>query len=87
MEELPDVQEIQETLAVIEVRDPDATTVQRFDSDHNVLVDMQDRIGRMLTRVLPAKYKKDDLRALLDRIENAIVDNRSKRKAAAYRSQ
>jgi hypothetical protein len=39
----------------------------------------------MLARELPAEYDKDDLRALLERIENAITRNRTQR-AEATRS-
>ena len=87
VKDLPDVKEIAETLAVIEERDPYTTTVQRFDVDHGVLLEEQTEITEMLARVLPAKYRKDELRILLERIQNAIIDNRSKRRAAASRAQ
>jgi len=84
MDILPDVEEVAVIVAAIEARGSD-TSVQQFDRDHQVLLDEQAEIAELVSRELPAEYNKNDVRALLDRIENAIDDNRAKRKAAASR--
>ena len=78
MDDLPDVQEVE----VIEARG-EGTSIQQYDRDHQVLLDEQAEIAELVARELPAEYNKDEVRALLDRIENAIDDNRAKRSAAA----
>lgn len=85
MAELPDVAEIEEIVAATEAREARSTDVERFDSDHQVLLNVQSEITDLLARELPDSYDKSDLRALLERIENAILANRSKRAAAAHR--
>jgi hypothetical protein len=80
MDDLPDVQEVAIIVAAIEARGAD-TGAQQLDRDHQVLLDEQAEIAELVSRELPAEYKKDEVRALLDRIENAIDDNRAKRKA------
>ena len=85
MDELPDVGEIQEMVAAVEAKRADVTSAQQFDIDHQVLLNVRGEIAEMLARELPAEYDKDDLRALLERIENAITRNRTQR-AEATRS-
>jgi protein-tyrosine phosphatase len=85
MDELPDVGEIQEMVAAVEAKRADVTSAQQFDIDHQVLLNVRGEITEMLARELPAEYDKDDLRALLERIENAITRNRTQR-AEATRS-
>jgi len=84
MAELPDVAEIEEIVAATEARESRSTDVERFDSDHQILLNIQSEITDLLARELPDRYDKGDLRALLERIENAISANRSKRAAAAH---
>jgi len=81
MDELPDLGEIEETLSAIDRKEIGATNARQLDVDHRVLLNVQSEVNGLLTRELPATYDKDDLRAILDRIVNAIEDNRSKRKA------
>ncbi len=85
MNDLPDLDTITTMLTVVEGRDPTGTTATRFDEDHGVLLDTQAEIVALLSRELPAGYDKDDLRNLLDRIENDIDRNRSVREAAMSR--
>jgi hypothetical protein len=90
MADQPDVAEIAQTLAIIEDRDPAHTDVSRFDSDYRVLVDMRDRVAGLVVqqRTDGAESDGSDVSPLLDRIENAIDDNRAKRElAASGRSQ
>ncbi len=85
MAEQPDVAEIAQTLAVIEDRDPAHTDVSRFDSDHSVLLDMRDRVAGLVVQQRTDGSESDgsDVSPLLDRIENAIDNNRAKRELAA----
>ena len=87
MEEQPDVAEIAQTLAIIEDRDPARTDVSRFDSDHAVLLNMRDRVAGLVVQQRTDGTESDgsDVSPLLDRIENAIDGNRSKRETAAAR--
>jgi hypothetical protein len=85
MSDLPDLDTITTMLTAVEARDPDSTSTVRFDEDHNVLRSTQAEIVEMLARELPASYDKDDLRALLDRIDNDIDRNRALREAARSR--
>jgi len=89
MAEMPDVGEIEEILAVIETRDPLTTTVKQFDRDHGVLLDSQAEVTEAVMRELPEKYPygRDQLQALLGRIQDTIVANRSAREAAFARGQ
>ena len=80
MDDLPDVGEVVIIVDAIEARG-EGTDAQQLDRDHQVLLDEQAEIAELVSRELPAEYNKDDVRALLDRIENAIDDNRAKRKA------
>lgn len=82
MDDLPDVQEVALIVAAIEARGGGAS-IGQYDRDHQVLLDEQAEIAELVARELPAEYNKDEVRALLDRIENAIDDNRAKRSAAA----
>ncbi|MGS0683677.1 hypothetical protein ACVBEQ_00745 [Nakamurella sp. GG22] len=85
MADQPDVAEIAQTLAIIEDRDPARTDVSRFDSDHSVLLDMRDRVAGLVVqqRTDGAESDGSDVSPLLDRIENAIDNNRAKRELAA----
>jgi hypothetical protein len=89
MAELPDVGEVGEILAVIETRNPRTTAVEQFDRDHGVLLDVQAEVAEAVMRELPAKYpySRDQLQALLGRIQDTIVANRSAREAAFARGQ
>ncbi len=82
MDDLPDVQEVAIIVAAIEARG-DGTSVQQFDRDHQVLLDEQAEIAQLVSQELPAEYNKNDMRALLNRIGNAIDANRAKRQAAS----
>ncbi len=82
MDDLPDVQEVALIVAAIEARG-EGTSIGQYDRDHQVLLDEQAEIAELVARELPAEYNKDEVRALLDRIEKAIDDNRAKRNAAA----
>ena len=83
MDDLPDVQEVAIIVAAIEARGA-GTGAQQLDRDHQVLLDEQAEIAELVSRELPSEYNKDEVRALLDRIENAIDDNRAKRKALSH---
>jgi phage gp29-like protein len=89
MAELPDVGEIEEILAVIETRNPLTTTVEQFDRDHGVLLDSQAEVAEAVMRELPDEYPytRDQVQALLGRIQDAIAANRSARDAAFARGQ
>ena len=79
MDQLPDVAEIVEIVAAAEEREARSTDPERFDADHQVLLNVQAELTEMLARELPETYDKEDLRALLERIENAIAANRARR--------
>jgi hypothetical protein len=85
MTELPDLDTITTMLDAVEARNPTTTTTSRFDEDHNVLRSTQAEIVEMLSRQLPDAYDKDELRALLDRIDNDIDRNRALRGDARSR--
>lgn len=85
MDELPDLETISTLLTVVEGRDPVTTGVARFDEDHNVLRSTQAEVLATLTRNLPENYDKDDLRRVLERIEDAIEVNRAVRQEASAR--
>ncbi|MDQ2738942.1 MAG: hypothetical protein M3Y35_10090 [Actinomycetota bacterium] len=85
MDELPDLETISTLLTVVEGRDPVTTGVARFDEDHNVLRSTQAEVLAALTRNLPENYDKDDLRRVLERIEDAIEVNRAVRQQASAR--
>ncbi len=89
MEDQPDVAEITQTLEFIEGRDPSTTSVARYDSDHAVLISLRDRIAPLV--IQPRNPGSDEGRPaavdLLDRIENAIDDNRARRETATHRAQ
>ena len=89
MAELPDVEVLEQTLAVIETRGAATTSVEQFDRDHGVLLDSQAEVAEAVMRELPAKYgsTRDELQALLGRIQDAIVENRAKRDVAYSRGQ
>ena len=53
--------------------------------DHNVLRSTQAEVLATLTRNLPENYDKDDLRRVLERIEDAIEVNRAVRQEASAR--
>jgi chromosome condensin MukBEF complex kleisin-like MukF subunit len=84
MAELPDIDEIKEILGVIETRDTATTSVEQFDRDHGVLLDTQAEVAEAVLRELPDKYPytRDQLQALLGRIQDAIVGNRAQRDVA-----
>jgi hypothetical protein len=84
MAELPDVGEVEEMLAVIETRDPVTTSVEQFDRDHGVLLDIQAEVAEAVLRELPAKYpyNRDQLQALLGRVQERIAANRAQRETA-----
>ena len=86
MDEQPDIAEITQTLEFIEGRDPATTSVSRYDSDHAVLINLRERIAPLV--IQPRNTGSDEGRPaavdLLDRIENAIEDNRAKRDAAHH---
>lgn len=82
MDQRPDVAEIAEIVAAAEASEARSTNVERFDSDHQVLLNVQGEVTDLLTRESPDSSDNEALRALLERIENAIVANRSKRAAA-----
>jgi hypothetical protein len=84
MAELPDVGEVEEMLAVIGTRDPVTTSVEQFDRDHGVLLDIQAEVAEAVLRELPAKYpyNRDQLQALLGRIQDTIAANRAQRETA-----
>jgi len=84
MDQTPDVAEIEQIVAAAEAREAHSTDVERFDSDHQVLLDVQGEVAELLTRESPDSSNNEALRALLERIENAIVANRSKRAAAVH---
>ena len=74
-------------VSAVEAKNAGTTSVQQFDSDHQVLLNVQGELADTLARELPAEhdaagFDKDGLRALLDRVEDAIADNRSKRASA-----
>lgn len=83
MEE-PDIPEIAQTLEIIEGRDTSSTSVSRYDSDHAVLISLRDRVAPLVIR--PRNPGSEEGRPaavdLLDRIENAIDDNRARRDAS-----
>ncbi len=89
MAELPDVEVLEQTLAVIETRGTETTSVEQFDRDHGVLLDSQAEVAEAVMRELPAKYAftRDQLQALLGRIQDAIEQNRAKRDIAYSRGQ
>jgi hypothetical protein len=82
MTDLPDLDTIATMLAAVEARNPSSTTASRYDEDHNVLLSTQAEIVEMVSRELPASYDKDELRNLLDRIDNDIDANRAAREVA-----
>jgi len=84
MADLPDVGEIEEMLAVIETRDPVTISVEQFDRDHGVLLDNQAEVAEAVMRELPEKYPatRDQLQALLGRIQDVIAANRAQRETA-----
>ncbi len=86
--DIPDIQEIEETLVIIENRDPHATSIEQFDRDHDSLLDMQERVAQVVisARALSAGDRRDHLVEVLDRIENAVQDNRSRSGAAGSNS-
>jgi len=84
MDQRPDVAEIAEIVAAAEASEARSTDVERFDSDHQVLLTVQGEVVELLTGESPDSSNNEDLRALLERIENAIVANRSKRAAAVH---
>lgn len=83
MSGLPDLDTIDTMLGVVEGRDPTATSVSRFDEDHEILLSTQSEIGDALTSELSSTADKDRLRVVLDRIENDIDANRNARGRAA----
>lgn len=84
MDQVPDITEIEEIVAAAEAREAGSTDVERFDSDHQVLLNVQAEVAELLTGESPDSANNEDLRALLERIENAIVSNRTKRAAAVH---
>lgn len=87
MEEQPDIPEIAQTLEIIEGRDPMSTSVSRYDSDHAVLINLRERVAPLVIR--PGNPGSEQGRpaavSLLDRIENAIDDNRARRESVSHR--
>ncbi len=87
MEDQPDIAEIAQTLEIIEGRDPATTSVERYDSDHAVLISLRDRVAPLV--IQPRNPGSEEGRpvvvGLLDRIENAIDDNRARRETASQR--
>jgi hypothetical protein len=79
----PDLQEIRKILDVVEHRDPESAGPERLDADHGVLLTVQAELGEAVTRqrVLDpaARPAADELRLLLDRVENVLAENRSAR--------
>jgi hypothetical protein len=86
MEDHPDIAEIAQTLDIIVGRDPATTSVERYDSDHAVLVSLRDRIAPLV--IQPRNSGSEEGRPaavdLLDRIENAIDENRARRETASH---
>ncbi|WP_154674058.1 hypothetical protein [Nakamurella lactea] len=70
--DLPDLTEIDETVTFIENRSPASNTPEQADRDEAVLGSIQPRLTEMLARQLPARYDKDRIRGLLDRVNNTI---------------
>ncbi|SDP34723.1 hypothetical protein SAMN04515671_3818 [Nakamurella panacisegetis] len=81
----PDFDTIITLLEIVEGRDPAATSVTRFDEDHEVLLSTQAEVVESLAGDAPAELDKDEMRALLDRIEQDIDRNRELRSAVAAR--
>jgi hypothetical protein len=79
----PDLEEIRTILDVVEHRDPDTAGPERLDADHGVLVTVQAELAEAVARqreVDPdAGRPAQELRLLLDRVENTIAENRSVR--------
>jgi hypothetical protein len=88
MDDQPDIEEIAQTLQFIENRDPASTSVSQYDRDHEILASLRDRVAPVV--IQPRTEGSEEGRPaaidLLDRIENAIDDNRAKRESAAHRS-
>ena len=81
----PDFDTIITLLNVVEGRDPASTSVSRFDEDHGVLLSTQAEVVESLANEAAAVLNKDELRDLLDRIEQDIDKNRELRSAVAAR--
>ena len=81
----PDFDSIITLLNVVEGRDPATTSVRRYDADHGVLLSTQAEVMESLAGEATAVLNKDQLRALLDRIEQDIDQNRELRSALAAR--
>ncbi|MTD15204.1 hypothetical protein GIS00_14770 [Nakamurella sp. YIM 132087] len=80
-QDLPDIAEIRQTLDLIQQQNTTQTPVDRLDREHAVLLSLQNQVLSVVTREdLPADYTSpDDLRALLDAIENTVQQNRTAR--------
>lgn len=85
MDQLPDLEAISTLLSVVEGRNPATTTVSRFDEDHNVLRNTQAELVDTLTRDSTEGDDKEHLRRVLQRLEDTIELNRSRRKDAMAR--
>lgn len=85
MDQLPDLETISTLLTVVEGRDQETTSVTRYDDDHAVLLNTQAELVDVLTQDLPADFDQEALRRLLQRIDEAIENNRTRRGAAMAR--
>lgn len=81
----PDFDTIITLLNVVEGRDPATTPIRRYDEDHGVLLSTQAEVVESVAGEAAAVLNKDELRDLLDRIDNAIEANRAQRSAVAAR--
>ena len=78
MTELPDVEEINAALTVIEARDPATTPADRAGRDAETLRRMQIEVDNALGEETPAGYAgQDELRLLLGRINDLIEAHQS----------
>lgn len=88
MEDQPNLAEITQTLEFIEGRDASTTSVSRYDSDHAVLISLRERVAPLVIQLRNpgSEEGRPAVVALLDRIENAIEDNRAKREKGTHAS-
>jgi len=79
MTDLPDVEEINAALTVIEARDPATTSADRSGRDAETLRQMQIEVDNALGEKTPAGYAgQDELRVLLGRINDLIEAHESR---------
>ena len=81
---VPDIDEIELLLDFAERRD-EAASRQQLDRDHQVLASAQAEVNSLVgqdlaeTVMVNPKYQQESLMRLLQRIENAMTANRSRR--------